>query len=455
MRGRTSRFGASRVATVMVVASSVLVGTIGGGLQWRARHVTVPLLSSTVGVSYRGGLQAVGPAAHPSWAGDTRVLLPAGLTATQQAAANRRGAGQLAWLAKGRIPGAGTPYACLARTSLLDLHVLTRPGGAQIAGAPGPWHYVWPRDASFGAVALARTGHLRDAEAVLAFLQRVQAPNGSFQARYLTDGSGPPDDRGLQEDGPGWALWATDQVARGAPGPQRTGLLERLRPLVRRSLNRLQHQVDQASGLPSPSEDYWEVPQDRLTLGIGATSLAGLRAGADLARMGGDTTRVTAATRRADSLQAALVRAFGTVGWPRTPGGAPDAAVTFLLPPFQPDALPGATAARDAAVHSLRRRAGGLAPGADWKQDGISWTPETALFALSDASTAGASSAEGADPRTRARQWLSWLAAHRTNQGSLPEKVLADGRPAGPAPLAWTAALVVLTIEALSPRRAR
>jgi len=34
-----------------------------------------------------------------------------------------------------------------------------------------------------------------------------------------------------------------------------------------------------------------------------------------------------------------------------------------------------------------------------------------------------------------------------TSWGSLPEKVLPDGRPAGPAPLAWTAALFVL-IEA-------
>jgi GH15 family glucan-1,4-alpha-glucosidase len=44
---------------------------------------------------------------------------------------------------------------------------------------------------------------------------------------------------------------------------------------------------------------------------------------------------------------------------------------------------------------------------------------------------------------------MDWLDAHRTRWGSLPEKVLADGAPAGPAPLAWTAALVVLTAAQL------
>ena len=33
--------------------------------------------------------------------------------------------------------------------------------------------------------------------------------------------------------------------------------------------------------------------------------------------------------------------------------------------------------------------------------------------------------------------------------GSLPEKVLADGRPASVAPLAWSAAAVVLSADTL------
>lgn len=39
---------------------------------------------------------------------------------------------------------------------------------------------------------------------------------------------------------------------------------------------------------------------------------------------------------------------------------------------------------------------------------------------------------------------LDWVDHHRTAVGALPEKVRADGTPAGPAPLAWTCALVLL-----------
>ena len=56
-------------------------------------------------------------------------------------------------------------------------------------------------------------------------------------------------------------------------------------------------------------------------------------------------------------------------------------------------------------------------------------------------------------PATSAH-WLDWLNDHRTPSGSLREKVLASGAPAGAAPLAWTAALVVLTTSELDSRTA-
>ena len=49
----------------------------------------------------------------------------------------------------------------------------------------------------------------------------------------------------------------------------------------------------------------------------------------------------------------------------------------------------------------------------------------------------------------RATVLLDWLDRHRTTAGSLPEKVLNDGRPAAVAPLAWTAALTLLTVSAV------
>ena len=83
----------------------------------------------------------------------------------------------------------------------------------------------------------------------------------------------------------------------------------------------------------------------------------------------------------------------------------------------------------------MARPAGGVAPGVGWKDDGISWTPETALFAAAWAAIGH---------HDRAESLLRWLGDHRTDAGSFPEKVLFDGRPAAVAPLAWTAALVVI-----------
>ena len=38
-----------------------------------------------------------------------------------------------------------------------------------------------------------------------------------------------------------------------------------------------------------------------------------------------------------------------------------------------------------ASAAAMARPAGGLAPGAAWKRDGISWTPQTSLYALTAA----------------------------------------------------------------------
>jgi GH15 family glucan-1,4-alpha-glucosidase len=51
--------------------------------------------------------------------------------------------------------------------------------------------------------------------------------------------------------------------------------------------------------------------------------------------------------------------------------------------------------------------------------------------------------------RDEALARLRWLDQHRTAAGSLPEKVLANGQPAAVAPLAWTAAVVVITADQL------
>jgi len=349
-----------------------------------------------------------------------------------------------AWLASGVVPGADGSFAGLGEAALLDLRALTLDGGAALAAASPKWRYVWPRDASFVAAAFARTGHVDDALAVLGFLADVQEEDGSFHARYLPDGSGVPDDRGLQSDGVGWVLWAVDVVLEETPAAERREVAAELRPLVVAATDHALSLVGGDDPLPPASSDYWEVEPTSLTLGTAGPLLAGLEAAADVHASTGGWPRSVAAARAADRLRAAVEHEFGSQGYPRhVTGGARDASTAFVLPPFQPEPLAGADAAWRASVTEMLRPAGGLAPGAGWREDGISWTPQTTLYAL-----AAASSDEPED-RDDAQEWLRWVDEHRTASGAIPEKVLADGSPAAVAPLAWSSALVVLALVEL------
>lgn len=458
----------------LLLVTLVVLGSLGA-LVWDGRHEVVALHQQTVVRDVGGVLVPLGTARYaveaPSLVGPGRVWPPGDDVEPQvrdvgQGVATGMAAGDALWLAAGlvpqTVPGAAvgrssgappagaTAYGGMAGRALLDLRTLTSPAGSApgaVLAAPSPnWRYVWPRDAAFVAVAYARTGHVADAVAVLGFLQAQQGPGGALQARYLPTGEGAvPDDRGLQEDGPGWALWAVAEVLRAeSDADRREVLADALLPLVTGSTTRLLAQLDPATGLPRVSPDYWEVPEDELTLGIAATSAIGLDwaawlaetgwvAESEWARAGVDVADLRPA---ADAVRVSVRQGFGP-GYPRHRGGPMDAAVTFLGPPFARCPFPGAEVARAAAVPDMRRHGGGVAPGAGWKQDGISWTPQTALLAVSAAATGRPAEAE---------RWLDWLAAHRTEAGSLPEKVLYDGRPAAVAPLAWTSALVLMAL---------
>ncbi|MEW1954034.1 glycoside hydrolase family 15 [Terrabacter sp. NPDC080008] len=344
------------------------------------------------------------------------------------------------WLAYGSVPAEGERGEVVAQ-ALLDLHALTRPNGAVAAGPDGPWAYAWPRDSAFVAAAYAKTGHADDALRVFGFLARVQHADGGFEARYRLDGSGPPDDRPRQSDGAGWVLWSLDQlrVAR------RDGILPTsLRALRDRSVAFVLDETDAGSRLPEVSPDYWEVPERRVTLGTAAPLAAGLEAAERMYGAEGDGRRATEAARASRRLHALIRARFGPDYQRHGRSGGLDAAVAMLMPPFA--LLDDAAAERAWQRYPVLalRGGGGLAPGVEWKQDGVSWTPETALVAYTAAASGQAAQAE---------RWMAWLEHHCTSWGSLPEKVLPDGRPAGPAPLAWTAALVVLTEGELASHR--
>ncbi len=347
-----------------------------------------------------------------------------------------------AWLVTGSIGAtwtAGDDRSVLTR-ALLDLHALQQPDGAVLAGPSGIWAYSWPRDTAFAAAAYAVSGHPRDAARALAFLARVQLADGGFEARYRPDGSGPPDDRPRQADGAGWVLWALDRV-RAATGEE--PLPVGLRPMRDRATDFVLAATDDGTRLPDPSPDYWEVPERRLTLGTAAPLAAGLEASARTSAAEGDTSRAVRVGQAAIAFRSLVIDRFGPGFERHGDRGGLDAGIAMLLPPFAAaaDVPPGVYDAWRTYQVAARRPGGGLAPGVEWKQDGVSWTPETALVAYTAAAVGDVETARG---------WLDWVESRATPWGSLPEKVLPDGSPAGPAPLAWTAALVVLTEHALS-----
>ncbi|PFG34344.1 glycoside hydrolase family 15 [Sanguibacter antarcticus] len=435
------RPGITRRSVLIGGATLAVLGAAGAG--WATRqsidYETIRLYSESV-VFDGPGSRTLVPA------GRARLVVPGTRVLSGIFEQERLVDEEAAWLGRSAswtFSDEETGYpADLAQQALLDIRSLLMPNGASVAAWSPKWRYTWPRDGSHVAAALSAAEHHLEALAVLMFLQDVQSRDGWFEARYLPDGLGIPDDRERQLDGVGWVLWACGRlVGRRDPMLVRSDL-ETISPMMNRSLALVLASIDTADHLPPASPDYWEVRETRLTLGVAAPLLAGLYGAVAAFGALGDVRSRDEALRGADRLSTAIHRAFGPDGYPRYVGGDERCtSVAFLLPPYVPGSPPEVFEAFDRAQTELLRPAGGLAPGAGWKRDGISWTPETAVFAMAAADSGR---------EEYARSTLRWLAEHRTAVGSLPEKVLHDGSPAAVAPLAWTAANVVLAVDALN-----
>jgi glucoamylase len=418
--GRIARLAAAGVALVLVASMSILAPRF-----WK--HSYPPLDGQTTVVDLDGRVVTMSQAV-PLEPG-TRVVVggPAGAARAQRT-----------WVASSTVgQHIGSPSMYV--DALLDLETLNRTYGVTVAGWSPAWRYVWPRDSALVASAYARTGHVETAVEQLEFLQRVQPGGGVFQARYAPDGSGPPDSRGEQIDGTGWALWGMAEVLRQAAPSQRPAIMTRLATLRSRSEGALLALTAGGVRLPPVSADYWETSETGPTLATSALVLAGLRSSQAMAELAGeDASAVRAA---ADQFEAVVLDAFGADGFPRRLGGrssSVDLGVAFLLAPFGTITDERVVAAWVGSARHMRRVGGGLAPGGSWRKDGVSWTPTMVTFALVQACQSDRSGLETT---------LNWIDGHRTSLGSIPEKVRPDGAPAGPAPLAWSSAGVLIAAD--------
>ncbi|WP_177371015.1 hypothetical protein [Brachybacterium vulturis] len=445
---------ASRRQLLRGAGAAAVLGAIAAG-SLGARHLArspvdprtvIPLWSETVAYAADGTRRLVGGRADPlELIPGTRIAadLPESSPVRRRAAGFDEGTA--AWRDRLAVARPQEPLLHeLAASALQDLWILGDALPAPVAGWSPSWRYLWPRDAAFCAVALARAGLLERALEVLAHLQSLQAADGWFEARYDPATGRAPDGRARQFDGIGLLLWAAAEVADAADGTEsaaeagpastlgRDDVLERLGPLLTLSVGTLRTATRDGTGMPPVTPDYWEVRESSVTLWTMAATLAGLRAGARL-------TDDPEAERAAGTFALLLEGTFGRSGYQRyRAGGGADSARALLDATGSHDLVPRAQLL--ALRQELARPGGGIAPGAGWRADGVSWTPSTSLLGLGLARTG---------EHEAAAATLRWLAEHRTERGSLPEKVLFDGRPAEVAPLAWTAANTVLALDEL------
>ena len=417
----------SRRALLLAGGGAAVLG--GGAMIASGGPPEIPLYSATVALRSLTERVLVEPGREDRLVPGTRVL--AGTEDTDRLVED-----EARWLAHARVPRV-SGLEELRTSALLDLHVLTAGLPAAVAGWSPQWRFAWPRDNAFIAVALAELGDLEGALAQLHFFEGIASPGQWLPARVDPWTRAVPDSRPPQFDGLAWLLWAASRLLDAGAEPERVAALA---PLWSTLTDTLLGTL--VAGVPPVSPDYWEVDESALTLGSAAATVAGLAGAAKVLQVSGDRARSELAAAAASALRSRIAADFAP-DYPRHQAAAdPCASIAFLAPPVADQATPfaGVASALAAAEVRMRRSAGGLAPGAGWRDDGISWTPETALVALAWA---------GLGEQGRARSLLTWLQAHRTAAGSLPEKVLYDGRPAAVAPLGWTAALCLLALRRL------
>jgi hypothetical protein len=291
------------------------------------------------------------------------------------------------------------------RRSLLVLRAMVDPRtGAAVAGRRDGWEYVWPRDASAVAMALASAGYRGEARHIVHFLLGLEL---GAAARFHEDGT-PVEGRAAQGDAAGWV----DAAARV------TGLHAYVASLPWRNRG-----------------DYQEGdPGDYLGNAIAAAGESkDMPAGGPSVRRPGEKK-----IRTTFGATGVLVRNA------RDPGSGLDSAAAWAVRPFR---LPALCPLARRTLLRIAAKSGryGIVPSEDWDGGDDPWTAPTAWTAWSLAALG---------ERRAALNLMAELQRDATPSGLLPERVdHRTGAPASTTPLAWSHAFAILALRRLWPDR--
>ena len=227
--------------------------------------------------------------------------------------------------------------ATLARDSQVVLRTaqvaeMGAPRGQILASlSPGKWNIAWVRDMAYATVALARSGHVAEAKAAIAF--QMGATTGSYQTyvgspyqisvvRYFGNGTEESDSNAdgpnIELDGFGLFLWELDEYVK-ASGDMTS--LSAWWPTVKSKVGDVLVKLQEQGGLIAPDSSIWEVHWNGKQRHFAYTSIAaanGLCSAARLADKMSDATTATAyrsgGGRARDAVLSSLRAPNGTIG---------------------------------------------------------------------------------------------------------------------------------------------
>jgi hypothetical protein len=317
------------------------------------------------------------------------------------------------------------------RRSLLVLRALVDPrSGAAVAGARAGWAYVWPRDASAVAIALASAGYGDEARRIAHFLLAL-----NLEAAARFDRSGEPvEGRAAQGDAAGWiaaAARAAGVEVDAVEGKGRQAGIRRPRSDWR--------------GLPDYQEKHGG---DYLGNAIASTAIDGPDG-----RLMGDGS---ASREKASGVASAFGGPGGLVRVADEPDSGLDSTAAWAVRPFRQPALFPAAGRTLRHLVAERESRFGLLPSENWDGGEDPWTAPTAWTAWALAALAReeqrSNPAAARRDRRAALVLMADLRRAATPLGLLPERVDAQtGRPISTTPLAWSHAFAILAIRELWP----